>query len=199
MAFRTLVNSSEQKRHEARDVRGPGNLILQVVENADETRQGDIGAYNLLVSRWEKRVFNYLLRIVGNRENAFNLTKDAFLKGYQNIRKLDDPARFAPWLFQIAHNVAHSGFRKRRPEVDSHEVPEATAGISCRTSPTERSLAVTAALERLNPEQKEAIVLKIYQGFKFEEMSEILNLPVATIRNRLYSALDILKAELAPR
>ena len=55
-----------------------------------------------------------------------------------------------------------------------------------------------SALERLSPEQRESVVLKIYQGFKFEEMAEILDCPVSTIKSRLYTALDILKMELAP-
>lgn len=176
-------------------------MIFRAVEDADliqKTRKGDVEAYNLLVSRWEKRVFNYLLRIVGNREDAFDLSQDVFLKGYQNIRKLDDPSRFAPWLFRIAHNEAYSMFRKRRPEVDSEDVPETSVNMSGGAFPMEMSLAVTAALDRLNAEHKEAVVLKIYQGFKFEEMAEILDIPVSTIKSRLYTALDVLKAELAP-
>ena len=57
-----------------------------------------VEAYNLLVSRWEKRVYNYLLRLVRNREDALDLTQDVFLKAYQNLRKLDNPERFAPWI-----------------------------------------------------------------------------------------------------
>jgi hypothetical protein len=98
---------------------GAGALILRAVEDADlirKARRGDVEAYNLLISRWERRVYNYLLRIVANREDALDLSQDVFLKAYQNLRKLDDPARFAPWLYRIAHNEAYSLFRKRRPE-----------------------------------------------------------------------------------
>jgi RNA polymerase sigma-70 factor (ECF subfamily) len=64
--------------------------------------------------------------------------------------------------------------------------------------PIELSLAVESALERLSADQREAVVLKIYQGFKFEEMAEVLDCPVSTVKSRLYSALDLLKVELAP-
>ena len=64
--------------------------------------------------------------------------------------------------------------------------------------PMELSLAVAGALGRLSPEQREAVVLKVYQGFKFEEMAEILSCPVSTVKSRLYTALDLLKVELAP-
>jgi RNA polymerase sigma-70 factor (ECF subfamily) len=181
-------------------------LIFRAVEDADLIRQaarGAVEAYNLLVSRWEKRVYNYLLRITGNREDALDLTQDVFLKAYQNLRKLDDPARFAPWLYRIAHNEAYSMFRKRRLEADIQDAqPEGTeTSITVGGSPVfpvELSLAVAGALERLSPDQREAVVLKIYQGFKFEEMAEILSCPVSTIKSRLYSAFELLKLELAP-
>ena len=181
-------------------------MIFRAVEDTDLIRQatkGSVESYNLLVSRWEKRIYNYLLRITANREDALDLTQDVFLKAYQNLRKLDEPARFAPWLYRIAHNEAYSMFRKRKPESDIDELePEATEiGISVGGSavfPVELSIAVASALERLSPDQREAVVLKIYQGFKFEEMSEILSCPVSTVKSRLYTALELLKVELAP-
>lgn len=181
-------------------------MIFRAVEDVDLIRQaarGSVEAYNLLISRWEKRVYNYLLRLTANREDALDLTQDVFLKAYQNLRKLDDPGRFAPWLYRIAHNEAYSMFRKRRPEADVDEIePESTeTGITVGGSsvfPIELSLAVAGALDRLSPDQREAVVLKIYQGFKFEEMAEILSCPVSTIKSRLYTALELLKTELAP-
>jgi RNA polymerase sigma-70 factor (ECF subfamily) len=181
-------------------------LIFRAVEDTDLIRQaarGNVEAYNLLISRWEKRVYNYLLRLVRNREDALDLTQDVFLKAYQNLRKLDDPGRFAPWLYRIAHNEAYSMFRKRRPESDADNLApegtetEVTVGGS-QVFPIELSLAVASALDRLSADQREAVVLKIYQGFKFEEMAEILSCPVSTVKSRLYTAFDLLKAELAP-
>jgi len=180
-------------------------LIFRAVEDADligRARRGDVEAYNHLVSRWQKRVYNYLLRLVGNREDALDLSQDVFLKAYQNLRRLEDAGRFAPWLFRIAHNEAYSMFRKRRPESETEAEPEGVGNaINVAGSgvfPIELSLAVTAALDRLSGDQREAVVLKIYQGFKFEEMAEILQCPVSTVKSRLYTALDLLKSELAP-
>jgi RNA polymerase sigma-70 factor (ECF subfamily) len=180
-------------------------LIFRAVEDADlitRVRKGDVEAFNHLVSRWEKRVFNYLLRLTGSPDDSLDLSQDVFLKAYQNIRKLDDTARFGPWLFRIAHNEAYSLFRKRRPEADLHKHESDDVGFAerqpARTVHPELTLAVTSALDRLTPEQREAVVLKVYQGFKFEEMAEILGIPVSTIKSRLYTALDLLKIELAP-
>ena len=130
-------------------------MIFRAVEDADliaRARRGDVEAYNLLISRWEKRVYNYLLRLVGNREDALDLSQDVFLKAYQNLRKLEEVERFAPWLFRIAHNEAYSMFRKRRPETDVNEIePEATESqITVGGSsvfPVELALAVASASE----------------------------------------------------
>lgn len=185
---------------------GVTHLIFREVEDRDliaKARKGDVEAYNLLVSRWEKRVFNYLLRLTGGRrEDAQDLSQDTFLKAYQNLAKLDDPAKFAGWLFRIAHNEAYSMLRKNR--LDDAEITfdpvtgDASLGSGARMFPVELSLAVQTALSRLNAEQREAVLLKVYQGFKFEEMAEILEIPVSTVKSRLYTALDLLKTALMP-
>jgi len=175
-------------------------LIFRAVEDADlivRVRKGDVEAFNHLVSRWEKRVYNYLLRLTGKTEDSLDLTQDVFLKAWQNIRKLDDTARFGPWLFRIAHNEAYSLFRKRKPDASTDDADYTEREAAPGASP-ELTLSVNAALNRLNPEQREAVVLKVYQGFKFDEMAEILGCPVSTIKSRLYTALDLMKTELAP-
>jgi RNA polymerase sigma-70 factor (ECF subfamily) len=139
----------------------------------------------------------------GSTENAMDLSQDVFLKAWQNIRKLDDPARFGPWLYRIAHNEAYSLFRKRRPETSLSETEPGEVSLADRMAapafPVEMTLAVSAALDRLTTDQREAVVLKVYEGFKFEEMAEILECPVSTVKSRLYTALDLLKTELAPK
>jgi RNA polymerase sigma-70 factor (ECF subfamily) len=175
-------------------------VIFREVEDRDligRARRGEVEAYNLLVSRWEKRVFNYLLRLVANREDALDVSQDVFLKAYQNLPKLDDPQRFPAWLFRIAHNEAYSLLRRRKPETELAEPRPAPA--TSRMLPIELSLAVEGALKQLNADQREAVLLKVYQGFKFDEMAEILECPVSTVKSRLYTALDLLKAALAPQ
>lgn len=174
-------------------------MIFREVEDSDliaRTRRGKVEAYNLLVSRWEKRVFNYLFRLVGQREDAMDLSQEVFLKAYQNIGKLADASRFGPWLFRIAHNEAYSLLRRRKPEAELEG--DAAPAARPRLEPLELTLAVRRALESLSEEQREAVVLKVYQGFKFEEIAEALDCPASTVKSRVYSALDVLKETLAP-
>jgi RNA polymerase sigma-70 factor (ECF subfamily) len=180
-------------------------LIFREVEDRDliaKARRGNVEAYNLLVSRWEKRIFNYLYRLVKDREDALDLSQDVFLKAHQNLAKLENVERFAPWLFRIAHNEAYSLLRKNRPETDMEEHVEgaswAETSVGRRMLPIEVSLTVERALAGLSEDQREAVVLKVYQGFKFEEMADILGCPVSTIKSRVYAALENLKITLAP-
>ena len=175
-------------------------MIFREVEDRDliaKARRGDVESYNLLISRWDRRIFNYLLRLVKDREDARDLAQDVFLKAYQTLNTLEDPSKFSPWLYRIAHNEAYSLLRRNRPETEMGE--ERVQSIPGRRMlPIEVGLAVSTALARLTEDQREAVVLKIYEGFKFEEMAEILETPVSTVKSRLYTALDLLKESLAP-
>jgi RNA polymerase sigma-70 factor (ECF subfamily) len=176
-------------------------LIFREVEDRDlilKARRGNVDAYNLLVSRWEKRIYNYLLKLVRNREDAMDLSQDVFLKAYQNLGKLDDPQRFAPWLFRIAHNEAYSLLRKPRHEGEPEEERAAPLGFG-QLLPMETAMALDRALDRLSADQREAVMLKVHQGFKFEEIAEILDCPASTIKSRVYTALELLKEAIAPQ
>jgi RNA polymerase sigma-70 factor (ECF subfamily) len=175
-------------------------LIFREAEDrelAGRARKGDLDAFNALVSRWEGRIYNYLLRITGHAEDAMDLCQDTFLKAYQNLARLEDAARFGAWLYRIAHNEAMSHLRRPQRETALEEAAaEALRGSTM--APVEASLAVEAALARLSPEQREAVLLKVYEGFKFEEIAAILDCPASTVKSRVYAGLELLKEALAP-
>ena len=101
-------------------------MIFREVEDRDlvlAARQGDVDAYNRLVSRWEKRVYNYLLRVVKNREDALDLSQETFLKAYRSLARLEDAERFAQWLFRIAHNG-----RSRNSARSGRATPKCSSG-----------------------------------------------------------------------
>jgi len=181
-------------------------LIFREAEDRDlilRSRQGDVDAFNVLVSRWEKRVFTYLVRNTGNREDALELTQDAFLKAYRGLAGLTDVERFPQWLFRIAHNEAISMHRRGRlPMADGEDLEAADAEASgpARSlgNRVETTLIVEQALAGLPVEQREAVTLKVYQGFKFDEIAEIVDCPVSTAKSRVYAGLEALKRKLAP-
>src|SRR5438270_380738 len=140
-------------------------VIFREVEDRDliaRARRGNVDAYSILVSRWEKRIFNYLLRLVGNREDALDLSQDVCLKAYQNLKKLEDTDRFASWLFRSAHNEAYSLLRKNRPDSSELVGEPSASDATPRLYPMELSLAVERALSMLTSDQREAVLLKVY-------------------------------------
>ena len=179
-------------------------MILREADDGDlvlRARKGHVEAFNALVARWEKRIYNYLLRLAPDPEEAFDVTQETFLKAYQNLARLDDPARLGPWLYRIAHNEAVSLLRRRKSEGPVPEnAPEQATGQPAvfGMAPVEVSIAVQGALAKLPSEQREAVVLKICEGFKFEEIASILDTPSSTIKSRVYTGLETLRALLAP-
>lgn len=171
---------------------------------------GEVDAYNVLVSRWEKKLYNYLLRTTGNRDDALDLAQEAFLKAYRSLAKLGDAEKFPHWLFRIAHNLACSKFRSdgRRPQAESESWPEGgegavpgagapvMLGAGPRLYPLELELIVARALEELSSDQRQAVLLKVIYGFKFAEIAEILSCPVSTVKSRIYAGFEQLKRVL---
>ena len=171
--------------------------------------RGDTGAFNLLVSRWEKRLFNYAFRLTGNREDALDVCQDTFLKAFQQLHRLQDPAKFAGWLFTIARNycLAHFRTRQRRAEDGEGSDPQgldalqparspARVGDLQEMEPAELRLLVAGALDRLSFEQREAVVLKVFEGLRFDEIAGIAGCPLSTAKSRMYLGLSRLKTIL---
>jgi len=184
-----------------------GRLVAQA-------RKGDAEAFNRLISRWEKRLYNYLLGLVRNREDSLDLCQEAFLKAYRSLATLEDSEKFPQWLFRIAHNLAFSHFRRDTPLEHAESWPEddregaisqtRTATIPIGSSRSTASLfsleleyTVAKALESLTPEQREAISLKVYHGFQFDEIAAILSCPVSTVKSRIYAGFGLLRKMLA--
>ena len=181
-------------------------MIFREVEDRDliaKARRGDVDAFNVLVSRWEKRVFTYLVRLVREREDALDLAQETFLKAYRGLVRLDDVERFPQWLFRIAHNEAMSELRRGRLPMSQEEDLEAAharMGPAVPRAPgAETALIVRQVLDSLPAEQREAVVLKVHEGFKFEEIAEITECPVSTVKSRVYAGLEAMRRQLEPQ
>ena len=175
-----------------------------------KARKGDVEAFNHLISRWEKRLYNYLLRLVRHREDSLDLCQDAFLKAYGSLATLEDSEKFPQWLFRIGHNLAFSQLRRNTPLEQSDSWPEddregalpqpktSTIPIGSARSmfALELELTVAKALEALTAEQQEAIALKVYHGFQFVEIAEILSCPLSTVKSRIYAGFSQLREML---
>jgi RNA polymerase sigma-70 factor (ECF subfamily) len=169
-------------------------------------QRGDPYAFDVLVGRWDRKIQGAIYRIMGPEEDARDLCQETFLKAYRALGTFKKEARFSSWLYQIALNVCRDRLRRRksRPQVSLDELMEAgeIAPVGRGPSPldlieaNELSRAVAAAVDSLPQEQREVIVLKEYQGLTFLEIAQALDVPISTVKTRLYRGLDQLRQRL---
>jgi len=175
-------------------------------ELVEEFQRGDPYAFDVLVGRWDRKIQGAIYRIMGPEEDARDLCQETLLKAYRALGTFKKEARFSSWLYQIALNVCRDRLRRRkaRPQVSLDELMDAgeIAPAGRGPSPLELieardlSRAVAAAVESLPQEQREVIVLKEYQGLTFLEIAQALDVPVSTVKTRLYRGLDQLRLRL---
>jgi RNA polymerase sigma-70 factor, ECF subfamily len=167
-------------------------------ELVEQVLGGKQEAFNLLVWRWERQLYNFLLRFTGNADLAKDISQEAFLRSYLRIKELREKERFASWLFRIAVNIYRSD--RRRPGLAMDESAElSTLGLPAgdfRSGDREMQLTVRSLIMRLEPEHREVVLLKVFHGFHFDEMAAILSCPESTVKSRLYKAFELLRAGL---
>jgi RNA polymerase sigma-70 factor (ECF subfamily) len=164
--------------------------------------QGDGACFGELTERWRRKIYAFVCRYVGNAEEAQDLTQDTFTKAYQNLDRLSDPSRFSSWLYKIALNECRMRFRRRRniscvplsgqEETEKIEVVDAVTPENHLTE-REKTRVLREAFKALPEEQREVILMKEYQGLKFYEIAEIMNLPLSTVKSRMYLGLKTLR------
>jgi RNA polymerase sigma-70 factor (ECF subfamily) len=172
-----------------------------------ESQRGNAQAFNRLVLKWEKSIYNLAFRMLRNREEAAEATQDVFLLAFKNIRQFRLGSRLSTWLFRIALNHCITRLRHRPPGIHlSLDDDSAAAHPANQLAVSgsqhgellqlEQRRKVLKALSHLLPEQQAVIELKFYQDRTFEEIAEILATPLSTIKSRLYSGLEMLKVRL---
>ena len=171
------------------------------------TLNGDVGAFNDLVVRWEASLYRFVVRYLGDPEEARDICQEAFLKAYTNLDRFRGQAKFSSWLFQIALNQCRTQFRRKksRPTVSLDEeeqlshlqlVPADAEPPDAAAIKSQQASELHAALANLPEDQRTAIILKEYHGLKFREIAEILETPESTIKSRLYHGLESLAKSL---
>ena len=164
-----------------------------------ECREGKTAAFGELVSRYQDRLFNTVLRLVDNAEDARDVVQEAFLHAYQSLHSFKGDSLFFTWLYRIAVNTAISMKRKQhrvlriQPTGDEKKTidpldPSETNRPGHAIEMAEEERKVHEALGKLSAEHRAVLVMKDMEGMKYEEMAEILGVPVGTIRSRLHRA-----------
>jgi RNA polymerase sigma-70 factor (ECF subfamily) len=165
--------------------------------------------FETLVRRYQTRILSHVARMVGSREDALDLSQEIFLKVFGALDRFNPEFRFSTWLFRIAGNAAIDHLRKRKPRTVPLETTDSDGHVSSpeykssdldpfgRLRNTERGDAITRAIADLPAEFRELIALRHFTGLSYEEIAEIKNMPLGTVKNKLFRARAVLKERLA--
>jgi len=169
---------------------------------------GDVDSFNQLVTRWERPVYALAYRTLGREEDARDVVQEAFLRAFRGLKGFKGQAKFSSWLYRITLNLCRDWIRRER-RAPIVQVPEGTDPVDLadeRMAPTESveelvarremSSAVSKAMAELPEEQRTAIMLKEYHGLTFQEIAEMLDCPLSTVKTRLYQGLTVLRRHL---
>jgi RNA polymerase sigma-70 factor (ECF subfamily) len=172
---------------------------------------GDRSAFEQLVRRHQRPLVNHLYRQIGHRDGALDLAQEVFLKVYLSLASFDPKYRFTTWLYRIASNCAIDHLRKKKPVTcalpsdptsSAEPVPER---IGARGQPTPHDVLryrellrrVELAIQELPPDFRQLLLLRHRQHCRYDEIARITELPIGTVKNRIFRAREILRHDLA--
>ena len=168
---------------------------------------GDLDSFNQLVVRWERPIYALAYRVIGREEDARDVAQETFLRAFRALKGFKGQAKFSSWLYRITLNLCRDWIRRERrtpiaqaPEgVDLIELAgEETVSESLEELVGRKELgrAVSKAMATLPEEQRTAIILKEYHGLTFQEIAELLDCPLSTVKTRLYQGLSVVRKQL---
>jgi RNA polymerase sigma-70 factor (ECF subfamily) len=172
-------------------------------------RAGQTEAFGALVLRYQERLYQTILRLTGSAEDANDVLQDTFLRAFEKLDQFHGDSSFYTWVYRIAVNLALTGYRRRRARsllkgrgAFAVTRTEGSIDLSAEADPTfpleraERERIVEAALNELGADHRAVVVMKDFDGRRYEEISAILNVPVGTVRSRLHRARGELRDRL---
>lgn len=182
---------------------------------AAQAAQGSERAFRDLLRRYERPVFSLIVRMVRDRTLAEDISQEAFIRAFKAIASYDPRYKFSSWMFKIAHNLTIDHLRRKRIEtVSIHGSPNAvTAEEQARTSLVlessqerpdayvenmELGSQIEAAIGKLRPEYRSVTLLRHVEGYSYQEIADILGLPLGTVKTYIHRARLELKSALAP-
>lgn len=183
-------------------------LDEQLVERV---QRGDKAAFNLLVKKYQHKVVNLVARYVNNPGDVPDVAQEAFIKAYRALSTFRGESAFYTWLYRIAVNTAKNyltsqGRRPPSSDVEANEAESYGGGEALQEVTTPENLALTdeiqrtvfAAIEALPEDLRTAITLRELEGLSYEEIAEIMDCPVGTVRSRIFRAREAIDKKLKP-
>lgn len=170
------------------------------VKLVQDCQRGDLQAFEVLVTKYEKPVYNAALRMLGDSDDAADVTQTAFLKAFEKLDSYNPDYRFYSWIYRIVINESIDVLnrRKRITELDEARL---SGGYSPEGAIRESQLsaAMQEALMTVSVEYRTVVVLKHFMELSYREISQTLEIPEKTVKSRLFTARQLLKEQLADK
>jgi RNA polymerase sigma-70 factor (ECF subfamily) len=165
------------------------------------SQAGDQEAFSLLVQRHQRRVFNIVFRMLQNYEETNEVTQETFLAAWQGLKTFRGDARFSTWLYRIAYNCSLKQLESRKRDwalqsAMEEEHNSSEEQISTKLETQDRQRVVREHLLQLPTKYRAVLILRHLQDMSYEEMAEILTMPIGTIKTHLFRARNLLKERL---
>lgn len=159
---------------------------------------GNRAAFEILVARYERRVWNVARRMVGKAEDAQDIAQNVFLKVFENLGSFDPAYPFRAWITRIAVNESLNFLQQRRPSDPlPDDRPSGELGPGELVNALDLSRAVERALRRLSPDYRAVVVLRYFLDLSYREMATVLEVPEKTVKSRLFTSRQLLREALA--
>lgn len=163
-----------------------------------KAQKGDVGAFEEIMSEYERSIFGYVLRLTANREDAEDITQETFLKVYNHLNSYDASRPFKTWIYTIATRTVYDLFRKRKVHqelyiIDDEDIGFETIDETDAYKKIETAEELENALAKIKPTYRSILLLHYMQEFTYEEISEALNQPLGTVKTNLRRAKIALK------
>jgi RNA polymerase sigma-70 factor (ECF subfamily) len=170
-------------------------------ELVEKVQSGDILAFEKLLFRYEKQIFFYILKFINQKENAQDITQETFIKVYRSLKTFDPEYKFKTWLYTIATNTAYDWLRKAKNNqeifiIDDPDNNFETIDDRSSYKEIEAKELLEKPMQNLKPAYKSALLLYYYDGMKYEEIAQILGVPLNTVKTYLLRAKAQLKKEI---
>jgi RNA polymerase sigma-70 factor (ECF subfamily) len=165
-------------------------------------KNGDQEAFSLLVQRYQRRIFNLVFRMLQNYDEACEITQETFLAAWQGLPAFRGEARFTTWLYRIAYNCSLKQLEARKRDqvlqaaLLSEQALEDEDHRSTHLAQLDRQEMVQEQLSQLPPKYRVVLILRHLQDMTYEEMAEVLTMPIGTIKTHLFRARNLFKERL---
>ncbi len=189
---------------------GGGTCMEQFIrEKIKKVKKGDQSAFEDVVSFFQSKIYQHCYRMLGNAHEAEDIAQEAFIRAYVNIHSFDEKRKFSTWLYRIATNLTIDRIRKRKPDYYLDAEIKGTEGLNMysqmadegrlpgeEVESMELQRYIHQEISELPPKYRSVIMLRYLEEFSLQEISDILDIPLGTVKTRIHRGREALRKRL---